>query len=461
VDIVKVVWPSTNDCDLHLLAGTVSPRLDQRLFVLDKLGNPTRVDQAKPLGVTVSFTARFAGAPSAHGVTMDPDTGEITVASSLPTPRLRSFLVKAKVNDGSFEFGIRLRVHVHATISQAWLTPDPLTVREGARVRLTLLARFDDGVIGDISNWSPLDPRATGDRTFVRRTASNEPILTWISRTEESGENFEAVDVGRSTGVLRGVRPDERATVVVTHPGGETKSKVDVDVAWSAAATQLEHLAGPGFGALNDPSVPNILILPDGFTDGGTDRQDFRRHAEAVVGRLTERVHVRPFDLLLQAKRLNWFTAWLPSRQAGITIGRELDRLPPTGPMIEAKPVELPTISSPPLTWTLPDLINEIGLPAPAHDTPGSPLGTEATGRLRDWRTLYGTHITAAKMSHVHDEWLARGDRVLLNERDTAFHVLSSHRRCSSSTWRSTRCGSAPRPRSGLPQDTVRRARIG
>jgi hypothetical protein len=98
---VKIGWETTNGYDLHLLAGTVSPRLDHRLFILDDLDNATRADKAPG---TRSFSARFAGAPSKHGVTMDPATGEITVASTLPTPRLRSFLVTAEVNHPSFTF---------------------------------------------------------------------------------------------------------------------------------------------------------------------------------------------------------------------------------------------------------------------------------------------------------------------------------------------------------------------
>ena len=248
MSIVKIAWPETNGYDLHLLPGTISPRLDQRLFVLDDLGTAERAD--KMAGVTTSFTAQFAGAPSAHGVTMDPATGEITVAvRDFPTPPLRSFRVTAKAGDGSFEFGILLKVHIHAAISETWLTPNPLTIRERARgLRLTLLARFDDGVIGDITNWSPWLSRATGDRTFVRRIGSNDPILTWVSRAEGTGENFNAVDVGRSTGVLTGITPGDRATVVVTVPGGEARAKVDIVDGWSNTATHSTTSPGRGSG---------------------------------------------------------------------------------------------------------------------------------------------------------------------------------------------------------------------
>ena len=41
---------------------------------------------------------------------------------------------------------------------------------------------------------------------------------------------------------------------------------------------------------------------------------------------------------------------------------------------------------------------------------------------------MYGLHITAPRMTHLYADWLARSDRVLLNERDTAFHVAMGDR---------------------------------
>jgi hypothetical protein len=80
------------------------------------------------------------------------------------------------------------------------------------------------------------------------------------------------------------------------------------------------------------------------------------------------------------------------------------------------------------------EIVNEVGLPVPKFDTPGSPLGTPAAGRLHDWMELYGNHVTAGLVdangvdNPAYADWLDLGDRVLLNERDTAFHVAMGHR---------------------------------
>ena len=61
-------------------------------------------------------------------------------------------------------------------------------------------------------------------------------------------------------------------------------------------------------------------------------------------------------------------------------------------------------------------------------DPIGSPLGTDVAGRLKEWRELYGEHITGALVTPNYAGWLDLNDRVLLNERDTAFHFAMSYR---------------------------------
>jgi hypothetical protein len=62
------------------------------------------------------------------------------------------------------------------------VTPSVLHVRKGAEnMRFSVLARFDDGVIGDITNWSPLLTPGAGDRTFLRRNTVAVPVLAWSS----------------------------------------------------------------------------------------------------------------------------------------------------------------------------------------------------------------------------------------------------------------------------------------
>jgi hypothetical protein len=160
-----------------------------------------------------------------------------------------------------------------------------------------------------------------------------------------------------------------------------------------------------------------VLFLPDGFTTAA-DRIAFERLVRGLVARLNTRQKTRPFDLL--AGRLNYFMAWVASPQPGVTIASELDRTTTTGTQAEGRPIELPSVEIGPATpWRLDHLIHEVGLPAPAADLAGSPLATKVT----DWQTVYGLHITAGRVSHLYNDWLDRNDRVLVNERDTAFHT--------------------------------------
>ena len=407
----SLFWADTNANDIHLLPGLVSPRLDHLLWISDTTGNVRA--SSPPAGVTVGFTAEFDSAPSGHGVTMSATTGEITIANPLPAgARLRSFLVTATGREVGVAIPVttRIRVYVHEAIDRMWLTPNPLTVRQGARgMRLSVLARFTDGVIADITNWSPFDPPDPADRTFVRATGSNTPHLTWSSNSGDVG-------VDTRTGVLDGVTPGGGATISAARPAPAVPATatVDVDLPWNTGVP-LAHVSGPGFAAMS--TVRNVLFLPDGFTTAA-DRIAFERLVRGLVARLNTRQKTRPFDLL--AGRLNYFMAWVASPQPGVTIASELDRTTTTGTQADGRPIELPSVEIGPATpWRLDHLIHEVGLPAPAADLAGSPLAT----KVADWQTVYGLHITAGRVSHLYNDWLDRNDRVLVNERDTAFHT--------------------------------------
>jgi hypothetical protein len=75
--------------------------------------------------------------------------------------------------------------------------------------------------------------------------------------------------------------------------------------------------------------------------------------------------------------------------------------------------------------WLLEDLINAIGLPTPrGHPTNSTPDGD----RLNTWQSLYGSDVTKPRVQRLFAEWLDRNDRMLLNERDTAFHMAFGNR---------------------------------
>src|SRR4051812_18387885 len=420
--LTDVFWPWTHAFDLHLLPGMTSPRLDQLLWTNDTRGTK-RADAPHP-GTTVSFKGWFDSAPAGHGVTMNAATGQITIASPLPAgPRLRSFLVDGTAKEGAAPFTARVRVHAHDGLTKVWLTPAPLTARRDAKdIRLSLLAQFTDGVIGDITNWSPFNPIAAGEQTFASDTGVAGPKVVW------SSSNAVTIGVDADTGVLDANVNAGNVTITASlrplpsAAGRFATARVDAAPAWTTPV-RLTHIGGPGVARMN--GATNILILPDGVT--AADPAGFERPARNIVSQLTLRQKTRPFDLLLG--QLNYFMAWVPSRDAGVTVQDECDRINPAGATWQGRPMELPSrLGGPAGRWVLEDLVNEVGPPTPVHDPPGSPLGTAAAGRLHDWQAVYGPHITAPRMTHLYADWLARSDRVLLNERDTAFHVAMGDR---------------------------------
>ena len=435
VTVKSVFLPDTGIREMHLMPGLVSPRLDHLLWIADQNpANNVRAD-APPAGVTVSFQALFIGTPDDHGVEINETTGEITIKPTWTAgTRLRSFIVLCGASEGANIFTKRIRVNVHESMASMWLSPFSVTANKGSltvrkdaeNMRLSVLALFDDGVVGDITNWSPHDPPDPADRTFVHQDGTFVPMLTWSSTN--------AAKIGvEVTGLLRCTDAAASETVTARWPPAPAPATKSADAtvkgapAWTAGVP-ITHVQGPGFPELADPHVHNILFLPDGFADTPSDKADFKRYVRAVVTLLRTNPMTRPFDLFTES--LNYFMAWVPSPDAGISVLNELDRVVQVGPNAQAIPIDPPSPPKVPAEpqWAVEEIVNEVGLPTPVFDPIGSPLGTDVAGRLKEWRELYGEHITGALVSPNYAGWLDLNDRALLNERDTAFHFAMSYR---------------------------------
>jgi hypothetical protein len=197
-----------------------------------------------------------------------------------------------------------------------------------------------------------------------------------------------------------------RASLVCTKP-------------WATPLT-LTLLSGPG--AREASFVPNILFLPDGFLE--KEKTEFERLVRFVVGRLSSRNRTRPFSAL--TGRINYFYGWVPSPDPGVSVLNELDRKVLSATTAEGSALELPSVTRGPSgKWSLENLINEVGLPTSTADPIISVLDEK---RIEAWQKLYGTQVTNGRIKDVFQTWLSRNDRVLLNERDTAFHMAFGSR---------------------------------
>lgn len=312
--------------DVHVLRDTTSLPLRSILALIEDDGNITRAD-ATVLPADVqgfAFIADFAGQPGqgpapggtangarGGGVFFNLATGEVTAETSPPTPRLRSFVVRPMIIRGGGAgplTGPPIRVLVHETVSEIRLTPSHLSIAGDAdRQRLTVLARFDDDTIGDITHLGG-PPAGAGQLPA--------PGFTWTSSdnvcVQPDGD-------GRLTGVFGLFACTATITATLRQPGWPALSataQVTTIDEWGnqpPSRRELHHLGGPGVTAVND--VPNVLLLPDGFLDTPQDRADFDALASLVVQRLHRNPSSTPFDVLEHV--INYWSAFVPSRERG------------------------------------------------------------------------------------------------------------------------------------------------
>ncbi|MCC7206291.1 MAG: hypothetical protein IT323_03240 [Anaerolineae bacterium] len=393
--ITNAFWsPKT---DIHLLPGQGVPNLLGRLA----LGHSTLPNlvfandpSIAPL-ITTNFVGGFAGAPNNFGVTVTPATGQIAVANPLPGGnRLRNFLVRAEVSEGGSVFAIKplLRVHVHSAVTRVWLTPSTLTIHAVSggtpigdifQPKLTVLAQFDDGVIGNITDL---------------------PGLSWS--TSDAGQ----ITVDGINGLLLAINPNRQAQITVTLPaalgGGSATATVRSVPAWGAPGN-LTFIGGKGAAQWNN--VPNILFVSEGFA--AAEQAQFEAYVTKVVQKLHTWNVTRPYDLLRSS--VNYWYAFSPSPEADISVRSEVVL---TGTGAQRNAVEMPDPMPPTgaeAQWTPQQLMHEVGLPIPADS--GAALNT----KLAEWQAVYGPHVTEAKARNAFDAWKALASRAILNERDT------------------------------------------
>ncbi len=373
-----IFWDVGIGADYHLVPGLSSPRLDQLLSIIFN-GNLMRGD-APPPGVVVTFvTTVVPGSPGTSGVALNAATGEVTVTSPLsPHPRLLDFLVRAIVVDAAGAvFRAYIRFHIHAGLTRMWLTPSPLTVRRGARnARFSMLAEFSDGTYGDVSNWSPWREPGPQDRTFVHLPAApSQPLVTWGSSAIGS------LDVHPRTGNLTCSSAGAAAQIQAATPiaSGVASGQAVGAPPWSTPLTVVP-LPGPGF--LAPAGAPNILIVSDGFQ--ATERQAFLDKAGLLAKMLQTGARTSPFREL--SDRINYFAAFVASRESGISSLSPVERVTVAGGPDEATEIDVGVSADDAVgTTTTPPLPPTIGVPPTA--------ATNTRFLLNELDTAFGARV--------------------------------------------------------------------
>ncbi|HEV8449165.1 MAG TPA: hypothetical protein VGQ44_20220 [Gemmatimonadaceae bacterium] len=407
-------WLGENGYDIHVVAGTTSPSLLPALAI--NHGTPAvNVAATGPLpaGVTVAFQAAFNGALvgggpnfAGFGVTVDQNTGAVTVANPIPGPPfLRNFLIRAVVTDPAIAppFVKKVRVHIHNAVTRIWLTPNPLSIRRGADgQRFSVLAEFDDQTVGDVSRL---------------------PALVWSSGGAE-------VSVDAATGGLTATQDITAfVPITVTLPaawgGASATATCNTLPAWSPPDRNVKLIAGSA-GAARMADVVNFVFVGEGFQVG--EEPMFEQRAQAFATFLRTSSAAQPYGIC--SGEINYWMLSLESPDRG------------SSPLYEIAPVtrgaktfgrEVPQPVDPQAAaaiWTTAQAIHEIGLPVHAH------VGVAFNVQQAEWTALFGAGVAAHVNAALHTEWLTYAERRLVNETDTALGL---------------RCGERPRVEQSSP----------
>jgi hypothetical protein len=407
--ITEVRWDEVaNDrgADIHVVGvGVLSRQLRPDLWVRDAAGyfqlTPANAVRLANNHADVFFDAQFTGAPTAHNVKVDRTTGEVEIQAGYGTATsvLRNFIIHVNVihTDGSpSPPPIAIRVHLHLRIEDYWLTPDALEVHLGAAIGgFTILARFDDQVIGNLT-WH----RGVLWSTPPAGPVVVDPITGRLGATAPAGISPVRALVPGTVGL-----PIPSADAICLPP-------------WSAGPRRAKLVGTPGG---NPNNVRNVLILSDGFL--AADEPHFNAAVLAVVNR--QRITPQMFPWNHVSKKINFWSLFVPSRQTGSSIRNAL-RLqpppPPVGPIgptvgiaiAEARRGAGP-INMADLDGGLEELVYRVGLPIPA-DLAGIEAPVYVT-KIADWVTLYG--FAEAVPINMFREWRNLAGYILPDERDT------------------------------------------
>jgi hypothetical protein len=416
--ITRMFWFGGGGHDIHVLRGQSS--LDLTLAALHFFappsppeGTPARNYLNATPDVTLTFTPRFKGAQQGtnyvgdgNGITVDMSTGIVTVTAGTPVNRKNNFIMEvvAKNNNGQGTFTETVRVQVHGSVTQIWLTPSTVTVRGidhtvvqiHSRYRFAVRAQFDDDIVGDVTDnhgvtWNEPTGHLDAEGRFTFTTAdpvnSHFPVTAMLpaslgGATTPAGPEFR----------VGGLWADDPA-----HP----KIKLVAGV-----------VAPPG----TIEQTPNVLFVSDGFGQG--DDNAFGNIVDMMLHFLRTSPMASPYNLL--AGKMNFWKVFLPAAQLGISFQSEMGIV---GGGAFLKPIPAakkpaPDPQPPGAPWNLSNLLYEVGLPVPGD------ANKTSAALILEWQKLLSVnpapHIPPVTATvDVIAEWKFYAKRSFIEEQDS------------------------------------------
>lgn len=397
--------------DIHLLRGQ-SITLFDLLMVGDKKASVYKTSNPT---IEWKFTLLFKGALtgttySGLNIEVNTTTGKITTQATAPAVEKRNFIIEVKAKDPADmkESETKIRVHIHQGITEAWLSPSPLTVYKGINgFKFSVRARFDDDVVAEIGDIYNGD---FGDK--VNYNFSPAWSIEWTSPTSGLITSTTG-EIKPSSSVALG---DHDVTADITCMSHNIQATGKIKVSDVLSGTRADIVAelvstgnSPGFAMAND--VVNILFIPDGFLD--TDKSSFDAMVDNYVSFLMNDPVNLPFYWLTGC--INFWKVFIPSREREATHRCEIY------PVSSARYALIPFVERPDLatiaSWNFKQMFYHAGLPVAADAAK-----SEAT-IISEWKqTLALTDAEVDSMAGIFSvsTWQDKGARRYPEEKDTA-----------------------------------------
>lgn len=347
--------------DIHLMRGQsvdISGLLrlggeDAKDYIKDN--NKERRDDGETKLIKYAFEPRFMGAASETGGKKSYSGLNLTIVFGNnenapdciidatkddladPNTHIRNFVISAVVTntkDGK-QAETFIRIHLHRDIQKIWISPSPLTIHPAYDDKHawhefvpSILALFDDGVVAKINQFA--DERDNYSKFVFKRLFLGNLIKWKVDKTKLTLNENTFDDEGnkityfsRKKAEIKFGTHDIEVELLWNKTKHSAKGKLIVSDQLSSSQTAIKAslVAGgncPGFKRAHE--VPNILFLSDGYLK--EDEIFFNQQVEDYVKQLMTNKLLEPFGML--SGSINFWKAFIPSRERGATIGQEV-----------------------------------------------------------------------------------------------------------------------------------------
>jgi hypothetical protein len=349
---------------------------------------------------------------------------------------------------------IRIHIHEGRDSTGVMVQPNPLHLRKGTALRLSVLVKFKNGVVGDVSFHPGLTWTTSSSLTVGADPHSSDPDKERAFK--DGGFISPVAGTVATTGTVKVNLP---ANLGGPTDPGDGEATVTIIDAWDSLtvpapvrdpyeAEYIKDGPGPGIDKRSSDGVRNVLFLPEGFLDA--EQADFTRMTSLVAAAMSRLPAFQPFDVL-SGLGFNYFRLWVrpyqeSTQRAGVTELQELYAQPSGTTDFRGWDVPTPAvIASRTLTTTVKktktdDLVNDVvkqllylvGLPVSGQQK------NNLTDQIAEWTRIYSTDgtdyvtfdgtVPVALRDKVFEVWKRLQGRGLMIETDTLFQIASGKR---------------------------------